>query len=334
LSLLQVLQPPFIPSWAADRFHAYPTLTDGEIFDKARDCFIGYQEMARLHGESVDLASLSCDWAKSSESRTRIQGILRGGESVGGQNIERLLLEAAVFIEMARELDQQEIELEAGYEMVHNLEEEFKQIVGISPEDELEEAVQGLQPLWPEKTGLIYMLRKRISNWLRLLACQIPERQHAFVSLRSEVVEELIDPVRAERNRTGKPLEILRRSLAVIPSLERLRTDDFRDLLSSLHAKDVLVPYWQSLDNFLIEPNEAKSRGELDQRVDFLRKAIEDFCRNTEYANEHDKVEFTLVVPQDCHHDSFWKCFDRSGYKALQKHMPRYSSPSALMCLE
>jgi hypothetical protein len=335
LSLIQVLQTPFIPEWAADRFQAYPTLSPGKLLDRARDCYKGYQEMAGLHGEGVDLAALSCDWVDTKESRTHIQGTLRGREALNGEHKDRFLLEAAVFIEMARELDQQEIELETSYDRLSSLEEEFKQIIGIGPEDELEEAVQALsRPLRPEKSGLFYMLSKRITFWLRLLALRMPERSPAFVCIGSEIVEELLDPLRTERGHTGKPLNVQRHSLAVIPSLERLKIDDFRNLFSNLHDKNMLAPYWQSLEDFQKEPGAARFHEELEQRVDLLRKAIEDFGRKVEHFDEHHQVELTLTVPQGCYREDLWKCIDRSGHEALQDHGVPHRSPSALLCLD
>lgn len=333
LYLLQAIQKPVIPEWAADRFQVYPTLPSGEVLDRAVDCYRGYHEIAGLHGDSVDLASLTCDWVDTKESRTHIQGTLRGRKAVEGEHEKRLLLEAAVFIEMARELDQQETELEESYDRLNSLEEEFKQIIGIGPEDELDEATQALsQPLRPERSGLLYMLPRRIACWLRLFSTRMPEGSPVLVSASREVIEELLDPVRAHGDRTGKPVSIIRRSLAVIPSLEHLGTDDFRELLRNLHEENVLSPYWQSLENVLREPDEARYRGELDQRVDALRKSIEDSGRKGKHSDDHDRVELTWIVPQDCDGD-FWKCIDPKGHEALRKQPSMHRTPSALLCL-
>ncbi len=120
---------------------------------------------------------------------------------------EKALLEAAIFLEMARDLEEKEIELEAGFNQISSLEGAFREVLGISDEEELADAIETLSPpLRSEKAYLSFMLPKRIESWLRLFSNNLPEACPTLVTTSEQVLEELFEPVRVACERTGKTL--------------------------------------------------------------------------------------------------------------------------------
>ena len=335
LSLLQVLRPPVPPEWGRDHFSSWPTVTEHEHVEKIRLCLKGYQDFADLHGEGSVLASLSHGWIEreARESRFAVQDELRGKSALAPDLKERLLMEAAVFLEMARDLDEKEMELEVSFRRTESLEEDFRDILGISDEEDFQEAVETLSPpLLPDKASLAFMLQRRIAFWLRMFHNRPAEELPVLVAVSDEVLEELIDPLRTECDRIGKPLQVERISLASIPSLEAIDSETFEALRRELTASPVLGAYWSSLDNVLREPRDSSSLEMLRTKAGELRQVVE-ACRKAIAEPRRREAHLTLICTEGCTHGDFWKCIDKTGHKEWIEASPYQPPPSVLLAL-
>ena len=134
LHMLQILRPPAIPEWGTRQFSDWPAITDQGMIEAVRGSLRSYQDFAAIHGEETGLASISHEHiaGEYSESRLQIQTDLRKKETPAAELSRAMLTEASVFLEMARDLDEREIELETGIALVDRLESEFREILGIS----------------------------------------------------------------------------------------------------------------------------------------------------------------------------------------------------------
>ena len=90
-------------------------------------------------------------------------------------------VQAAIFLEIARELDEKELEIASSYAHLNAIEQEFHDILGIEDE-ESDRAETNLTPaLAPDTNGLLYMLPRRIQSWFRMLSLKPPESMPVFV---------------------------------------------------------------------------------------------------------------------------------------------------------
>jgi hypothetical protein len=272
LSVLKVLFPPALPAWFEKMAAVRPVLVDQEEIEIVRRCFKGYQEFAAIHGDhsilsSVGLEQISRDFA---ESRFRIQTQLKGIDLCKSDDRKRLFIEAAVFLEMAQDLDEKEVDLESSFTRIKGLEGEFRQILGLSDEEELDTIAALSTPLREEKTPHSFMLSKRIQSWLLLFSNRMPEGLPVLVTTSEEVVEELLEPLRAECEKAGKPFEMSRESLGSIPAMDDLSIEEFLCVLNNPEASGLLASFWHSLDNALVSPREPASRKELSLSAEIL----------------------------------------------------------------
>lgn len=336
MCLLQVLRPPFIPQWGLEQFCGLPVIGDEDQIEQVKLFLKGFQEFASLHGENSMMASLSHEWIarEAHESRFSIQSELKGkGEEQSKRNF---LIEAAVFLEMARELDEHEAELEGNLLEVEGLEDEFRQILGIeSGEDLDEDALKSLTPsLVSERTGLSFMLQKRIACWLRLLLNRMDQEADSpvFVALSHEVMEEVLDPIVAEHDRSGKPLEFVQTALCTLPSLERLTSEDFQALAQNLLASGLLADYRKKLEDFLRYPADSSLKEALTASSAAMKKNVEDFSKACGKPGSR-QVSLTLTALQGCTLADLGRHFDKEGRQAWAKARLPKTTPIVFMDL-
>ena len=338
LSVLQVIRPLLVPPWGQEQFRGWPVLEEEGLIEQVKLFLKGFQEFATVHGENSMMASLSHEWIarEAVESRFRIQGALKEKKAEASESRRNLLLEAAVFLEMARDLDEHEAELEGNLVEVDGLEEEFREILGITDEEEIDEAISALTPslLDAERSGLSFMLPKRISCWLRLFLNQLPpdSLSPVLVSLSPEVMEEVLDPVVAERDRSGTPLEFIQTTPGTFPSLERLTSEEFQDLLHQLLTSGHLPDYRLRLADFLGAPTDNALREALTLSSTSLQNAMEDFCRSTGKTSGK-QVSLTITALEACTFGDFGKCLDKEGSQVWGNAPIRRHSPSLLLNL-
>jgi hypothetical protein len=283
LSMLQVTRPPAIPNWLQAMVAGWPVIMDQAQIEAIKLCLKGYQQFATVHGENSVLSSLSLDQIARdfAESRFRIQTQLKRDNPDDSGVSENALLEAAIFLEMARDLDEKEIEVEASFERIDSLEGEFREILGISDDEELAETVEIMvPPLRVEKAYLSFMLPKRIQSWFRLFCNRMPEASPALVTTSEQVVEEILEYLRVEYDRAGKALQLSRMPLGSIPALNGLSTEEFLTMISDPEASGLSTAYWNSLDTVLASPHDSTNHAELSRAADTLQDYLLNYRRD------------------------------------------------------
>ncbi len=332
LCLQQILRPPEFPGWIEGRFAAFKVIEDARLTEKIALFLKGFNELAQLSGESGLLGPMSRGPAEESEeSRIEIQGEIRG-RRIHDPDAKRLLLvEAGVFMEMSRELDEKEMELELGYDRASKMEGEFREILGISGEEELGEAAEIVSPpLSREKTYLLYMISRRIAFWSRLFLNACPESDQILVALSPEVVEEVLDPIRTRCEKAGKAFHVERIPLVSIPSLERLPIETLQGLYAGLKESGILKSCWDSLERLVQDPSSQTVRNELNKYGKMLGENIEARCRKSGLSPAL-RVEMTLVRPDFGNENDFWESLDKDG--RIFWEGKRFKPPRGFLCL-
>ena len=259
LSILQVFRPMAVPDWLSPMVMGWPAITDQKSLETIRLALKGFQEFASVHGDNSALASLGLDQISRafSESRFRIQTELKGQDAAAVDERERPLLEAAVFLEMARDLDEREIDVEAGLSRMDRLEGEFREILGIAEDEELEDTLEAMDVLVrSDKTGFSHMLPKRIESWFRLLSNEVPPTLPILVTTEAGL-EELVEWLGDKDATTEDPLQPGRVLLASIPAMDGLSTE----------ASDLMTSYWQTLEQVIPSPHDPVGQESLSQKV-------------------------------------------------------------------
>lgn len=332
LSLQRIIHPPVLPDWIEGRFTGFGVLEDDDITSKIELYLKGFKDIAGLFGENALLGPMSRGMGNDEEeSRIGIQSKIRG-RGIHDPDAEHLaLIEAGVFMEMARNLDREEMELDHGLERSNKMEDEFREILGITGGEGPGEADDTITPrLSREKTYVLYMLSKRIAFWSRLFLHAHPDGTPVLVTLLPEIIEEVLDPVRTRCEKAGKAFSVERFPLVSIPSLENLPTEDFLILVAGLKESGVLKAYWDSLDRLTQNPLDGTARGENGKAGGILREKIEALCSKSG-ALPAPAVGMTLIRPAFGDEDDFWESLDREA-KTLW-HGKKFAPPRAFLCL-
>jgi hypothetical protein len=174
-------------------------------------------------------------------------------------------------------LDEKEIELEAGLVGIDSLEGEFREILGISADEELADTMETLvPPLRADKAYLSFMLPKRIEAWFGLLSNHAPAVSPVLVTTSEQVVQELLDRPHLKHDRTANAPEPVRITLGSIPAMDDLAIEDLLSLLSEPEASRLLTSYWRCVESTLFSTDDRTGREQLDQATDILQ----DYLRN------------------------------------------------------
>jgi hypothetical protein len=243
------------------------------------------------------MASIAQDWItrNSAETRLDIQSKLKGKDAEG-REIEKALrlLEAGVFMEIARDLEEKELELETSYAEAGNLEEEFRKILGVENIDEFEDSVGALSPpLLPERTASSFMLLQRTIFWFRLFFSRAPEEAPVFVTLGGEAIEEILEVLEKETKRTGCSPDILQIPLFSFPNLTSVPEESFLTWMKEMECSGLLNAYGQSLQAMLDAPRDVELQGQLAGHVAELRRHATSLLK----ASRIDPAkEFTLTL--------------------------------------
>jgi hypothetical protein len=277
--LLQVLGPPALPAWAAPHFGALPAGLSLEEKEQITRALGSYREFAAVHQDHCLTASFSAETLsrESSESRFDIQTQLRGKGDQDPDPETRKLLEAAVFLEMARELDQREIDLESDLAQAAHLETEFREILGIGDEDSQDDAMETLTPpLTASRAHLSFMLPRRMTSWLRLSGRTLPAgRLPTLVTVSQEVIDEIVERVEAShRQRASKPA-LIQVPLASIPCLPRLSSDEYSSGLSTIVQTEEMRSFRNELLSLLSDPGNADRQKSTILHAENLRAIVE-----------------------------------------------------------
>jgi hypothetical protein len=336
LFLLQVIRSPVFPEWGGEQFRAWPVVCQPEEAEQIKLYLKSYQELADLHGGEGILSSLSHQWAINDslqESRLQIQSALKGKEPAGGDVKQSLRLEAALFLELARDLDEKEIELVSSLSQVDRLEGEFREVLGIADEEGLEEFLETTAPpLVPQESQLLFMLPRRIGSWFRLFAFKPPESSPFLVSVTHEIQEELLDPLQTQWERNNQVFEPYRVTLATLPPLGHLSAETFLTLNQELRTSETLTSYWRSLEHVVTNPLDSSLRESLEAVAETLQNQVKAFCQKANVLKEA-QIHLKMTYLEDCTHANFWENMDKTGYEGLEKEL-RFPGKATVLYLE
>jgi hypothetical protein len=300
LSILQVLRPPTVPEWLSQMVTGWPAVIGQGQLETIRLCLKGYQEFATVHGEDSVLASLSLDQIARdfSESRLRIQSEIKkaSADALGDGDIQ--VLEAAIFLEMARDLDEKNLEVETGLARMASLEGEFREILGISEDEVDDDVMESLSPpLRAGQTSLSLMLPKRLESWFRLLFNHMPATCPVLVTTTKQVLEELIERLRGKEGPAGNMPEPACIPLGSIPAMDDLPIEDFLSLLSDPEASGILSSCWQELKRALLTPGDPSRRAMFSQAADTLQDYLHHYRQELGLSAGR-KVSLNLVLDE------------------------------------
>ena len=299
LSVLEIARQASIPEWAQENFSGWPVLRGGELSTQIGSCVEGYRAFAQVHGGPGGmLGFLSRALDETDEPRYRIQEKLRGSCPPDLDPAQKEIVQAAIFLEIARELDEKELEIASSYAYLNAIEQEFRDILGIEDE-ELDLAETNLTPaLAPDTNGLLYMLPRRIESWFRMLSLQPLEGMPIFVGCFPEVIEEAVEMVRTRCERDGKKFSAATYSLGSIPRLNGLGSKQFRTLIEAPGMPDLLSSCHHDLEDFIMSAARSENPDELKGKGRLLQSAFQRFCRKCD-APEGDQVSLNVTLVEN-----------------------------------
>jgi hypothetical protein len=299
LSVLEIARQASIPEWAQERFSGWPVLRGEELSTRIGSCIEGYRTFAQVHGGPGGiLGFLSRALDETDEPRYRIQEKLRGSCPPDMGPAQKEIVQAAVFLEIARELDEKELEIASGYARLSAIEQEFRDILGIEDE-ESERAETNLTPaLAPDTNGLLYMLPRRIESWFRMLSLQPLQSMPIFVGCFPEVIEEAIEMIRTGCERDGKEFSAATHSLGLIPRLDGLGSKQFRTLIEAPGMSEILSSCHHGLEDFIRSTARGENPDELQGKGRLLQSAFQRFCQKCE-APKGDQVSLNVTLVEN-----------------------------------
>ena len=294
VNVLEIVRPASIPQWARERFCGYPVLRGSELASRIDSCLQGYRNFAQVHGGPGGiLGFLSAVFDESQEPRYFIQEELRGKSGQNMDPVQKEIIRAALFLEIAREFDEKELEIESGYSRLSAMEQEFRDIVGIDEED-TEAAEAHLTPaLAHDPNGLLYMLPKRIESWFRLFSLQPVEGLPVFVGCLPAVAQEIIEAIRTGCEQNGKECSSSTYSLGSIPV--NMGQKQFRSLIEAPGKPELLSGWHRELEDLIKAAAGGENRAKLQDRSRSLRSAFEKLCGKCAVEGDRADLDMTLV---------------------------------------
>ncbi|MHC1745362.1 MAG: hypothetical protein AB9873_20365 [Syntrophobacteraceae bacterium] len=325
LSLLRILREPTLPRWSRDRVVGCPSGLGEARLDQIRHSLKNFQDFSALHEERTLMASLSHKtlFRETSESRFAIQDMLRekGADAPGAE--DRLVLEAALFLEMALDLDEKEKDLESDLAQAEGLESEFRDILGIASGEELDEDLEPMStPLLPDRGHLSFKLGQRMASWLRLYpGCHDTKGQPVFVSVIADVLDELIDCLLAHRERSARSIQVEAAALGSLPNLSRLPADLWKNANGKIQEDGLLTELWSLLHEVVLDPRDANRLKACREEIAVVDGLLRDLCPEG-VLRKGDDIKLTLTCLQDVPFAELWQCLDKDGYAAMKDAFP------------
>ncbi|MDR3554827.1 MAG: hypothetical protein P4L55_08740 [Syntrophobacteraceae bacterium] len=272
LDILEILSRATIPEWARDRIYGHAVLSGDKLLSRISDCLQGYRDFANVRGGPGGmLGYLKQALEDIDEPRYRIQEELRGKIPHAKDDQELEIVQAALFLEMARELDEKELEIESGYDRLNVIEQEFRDILGIEEEDTEQVGPDLSEALFHDENSLLYMLGKRIESWLRMLSSGPVVNPPVFVAAFPEVVEQVLDTIRTELERSGKEFFTALYRLGPLPRSQGLS----RTLPDTPGLSEIASSCRHGLDDFL---RSAARNEETEEKRNALNTTFEELC--------------------------------------------------------
>jgi hypothetical protein len=217
-----------------------------EIIDRA---LRAYQQLGSLHRHPGLVESMRALVLQEDVEGSRTDLIARLREARPKLSPEEVdLVEAAVYLLLAHELDREYLEVERRLERIRNLENDFRKTLGI---DTGKEADLTLEPSSfdtlsrpPAQQPL-----QRLRAWTRLHLSQEAENLLVPITTSPEVVAEIQERLPAQlaplhKNPQALPPAYL---LCRLPDPEQLSLEDVLALRESLSSKGMLQDWWQAV---------------------------------------------------------------------------------------
>ncbi|MGV8074899.1 MAG: hypothetical protein AB2L11_10140 [Syntrophobacteraceae bacterium] len=336
LSIVQIIKPPTVPMWARQHFPILPVVHEPHQLEQIRNSIKGYQELGSLYGEECapTLLSHQNTLDESRETRIGIQGALRNREAEVIDPKQLLQVEAATFFEIAMELDERERELEASFNRVNVLEDEFRRIIGITEEDHPDDSLKDLTPpLTTGRASISYLLSRRMRSCFRLFSnLQLAEKP-ILVTILEDAAATLIDRLQVEYEQVGKTLPINKLTLASIPALDHLSNEAFLALTRELNATDLSRSYRLSLEEILGAPYDVNYMDQFARDLGALQARIQSSEFNSHVTGQERRVSLNLIYIADCALGDLWKALDTKGYSLLEKQQFMEKRPAIFLSL-
>lgn len=336
LQLLEIVSPLQVPGWGRGHFVPQAVLSDLEFIQRVKHYLRDYREFADTHQDTDTMVLLQThrQGQDIETSRILLQTQLRGRPAKGPDMAEWLRLEAASFLELARELDERELELEGHYRRMEELEEDFREILGVVDGEEIEEVAEAVDlPLAPDRNRLTHHLVKRAASWYRLFGDQLQQPGMVMLTLTRDITMELLDPIQTEWERIGRPFSWVQRPVVTLPSIRELAPGDFSTLWHQLLDSGVMRPYWLALAEAIDDPETQTKWDVVSQHVQLIRSRIFEFCLQS---NIHPREQAVLVMNlvHDISHHDLWKGLDKTGFEHLAEKTPTAPRTSTIFHLE
>ncbi len=295
LNIMEIIQHAAIPKWGRKTFAGWSVLGSQELSDRIGSCVRAYRSFAEIHGSpGGTLGFLSRALDEIDEPRYQIQEQLRGKRPPEMDAEEKEIIQAAVFLEIARELDEKELELESNYTHLSAIEREFRDILGIEEEESEPVETDLTPPLAHDTNGLLYMLPKRIVSWFRMLSLKPIEKMPVFVSCFPAVIEETLEMVRSACEGAGKEFASTVYPLGAVPRVDMLGEKQFQTLVEAPGIPELLSSCYRGLENTMKAANDGVPEL-IQERSWSLKNELEKLCRNCDMA-EGDKVSLNLIL--------------------------------------
>ncbi len=324
LDCLRAIGPVYLPEWAEPLCESHVLVKDDGFWERVRNIYKGYQDLGSRVGEDGLMAVLSRDWAGEGapETRGHIQSVLRGMSPKPLDPADGLLMEAVVFLEMAKELDIRELELSMDLKQVGHLEEKLFKALGADEEDsaELQRALETTNPpLSPDWGHFGYLLRQRIGFWFRLLS-RIGAKEPAMVlaALGRDVVDEALDALQTATERQGKVWHRGETRILTLPRLDLLSPIAFAEWLEAVQGLEARNQFQRAFETFIMAPTEPQSARELSDAAHGLEQSLKSlWVQLMRETLGTDGARVVVTAPEHGTYQEMWRSLDRTGLEAL-----------------
>ncbi len=321
LNILAVSRPIDIPAPCRTIARPWQTLEDEDSASAVSSQWRHYRELADIHGMESLQVSMARQWALSlpDENRHQIQDALKGSSpdsDLTGK--KRLIVESGVFLELARDLDEKEMELEKDYRKVEAIEADFRKALGMEEEDILDEMVYSLNlSLKNEKSHRTFMLDRRMASWCRLVLPRLGGLPTALVTGERRVIDSVVDAAEAVCKRKGVSLELEETPL---PPLPLPPWEEGRDELLSVNSLPSANELRQALEEMATAP-EAAWRKTLSE----VQGAWEVLTNRWGVPKPSHIFKMSIMSFKNCSLEELWSFWDRQG--SLLQEYPEQAPP-------
>lgn len=275
LSLLEIHSPALVPQWAKDWLFPHQAINDSEMTSLIGSGLAAYRDFAKVHeGPGGILGFLKQSMDESEEPRYRIQEQLRGKSPFSPEGEKNEILHASLLLEMARQLDDNQSEIAAGFDRSNAIEQEFRDILGIEDEESRLVATNLSPALVADENSLLYMLEKRIRSWFRVMSAGAALNRPVFVAGFPEVADEILDSIAAGCSREGKDFSTDSFELGPVP----WPAGGAAALLNEPGVCELVAACRHGLDDFLRSAAQTGAQEKTQEKRQILQNSLKDLC--------------------------------------------------------